>query len=55
MSGHEDDVHVYEESGIEEGNRRVPRWYAIVALSLLAFFVWYVVTNFTGVQANTAR
>jgi hypothetical protein len=55
MSGHDDEIHVYEESGIEEGNRPVPFWFAIVALALLAFFGWYVVTHSSGVQPSATQ
>ena len=55
MSGHEDDVHLYEESGIEEGNRRVPLWLTLSILSLLLFFVWYIWTYAFGVQPSAAQ
>lgn len=55
MSGHEDDFYLYEESGIEEGNKRVPRWYLFVMAALALFFIYYVVTYFTGVQPNSAQ
>ncbi len=46
-------VHTYE-SGLSEGNARVPIWLATVFVSLVAFFVWYVIT-YASAQPNTAR
>lgn len=55
MSGHEDDVHVYEGTGIEEGNARVPAWYLCVMLGLGIFFVVYLVKYFHGAQPSAAE
>jgi hypothetical protein len=46
-------VHVYE-SGISEGNARVPWWLTAVILSLLAFYVYYLVA-FRDAQPSTAH
>jgi hypothetical protein len=48
-------VHVFEESGIEEGNKPVPKWYVAALLVLGVFFVVYIVKYLTGVQPNSAR
>jgi hypothetical protein len=50
-----DHVHVFEESGIEEGNKPVPKWYVAALIGLGIFFVVYVVKYLTGVQPNSAR
>jgi hypothetical protein len=47
-------VHLYPESGIREGNHDVPRWLVAVILSLLAFFVGYIVLHHDA-QPTTAR
>jgi hypothetical protein len=47
-------VHVYETSGIAEGNARVPRWLVAVVVTLLSFFVWYIATQWSA-QPSTAR
>jgi hypothetical protein len=51
------DEHVtrYEEAGLEEGGKPVPKWYILVAILLGIFFVAYIATYLTGVQPNTAR
>jgi hypothetical protein len=51
----EEHVHVFEEAGIEEGNKPIPKWYAAIALGLIVFFIVYIALYFTGVQPNTAR
>jgi hypothetical protein len=52
---HGEHFHHFEESGLEEGNRPVPRWYVLALLVLGVTFVVYVISNFTGVQPNSAR
>jgi hypothetical protein len=47
-------VHVYTDSGIREGNHDVPRWLVAVILSLLAFFVGYIVLHHDA-QPTSAR
>jgi hypothetical protein len=47
-------VHVYETSGISEGNARVPRWFVAVILALFGFFAYYVVTQWSA-QPSTSR
>ncbi len=47
-------VHVYETSGIAEGNARVPRWLVAVVLALFGFFAWYVVSQWSA-QPSTAH
>ncbi len=55
-SGHDDhDVHVYEGSGIEEGNAPVPKWYLGVLLILGIFAVCYLVSYLDGVQPSAAE
>jgi hypothetical protein len=54
MSGHEDHVHVYETSGIAEGNRRVPTWLKVVFVGLLVFWVGYIVVQWNA-QPGTAK
>ena len=48
-----DHVHLYD-SGISEGNARVPRWLLAVIISLFGFFVYYVSTQW-GAQPSSAR
>lgn len=47
-------VHVYETSGIAEGNARVPLWFTVVIASLLAFFVVYIAIQWNA-QTTTAH
>jgi hypothetical protein len=47
-------VHVYETSGIAEGNARVPLWFLLVMLSLFAFFVGYIVIQWSA-QPTSAQ
>ena len=55
-SGHDDhDVHIYEGTGIEEGNARVPKWYLGVILILATFAVVYLVRYMDGVQPSAAE
>lgn len=51
---HEDDVHTYDGGAIEEGNKAVPRWLLFVSAGLFVFFVYYIVTYFSGVQPSAA-
>jgi hypothetical protein len=55
MSEHDDDVHVYEGPGIEEGNAKVPMWYLGVVAVLLTFLVVYLVRYMHGVQPEAAE
>ena len=55
MSGHDGDVHVYEGTGIEEGNARVPLWYIGVAASLVVFFIVYLCLYLRGAQPTAAE
>lgn len=48
-----DHVHHYE-TGIAEGNLRVPPWFVAVITALLAFFVYYIVSQW-GAQPSSAR
>jgi hypothetical protein len=50
----DDHVHLYVDSGITEGNARVPPWLLGVILLLFGFFGWYVVTQWKA-QPNTAQ
>ena len=57
-SGHDaphgpDHVHVYE-TGISEGNKRVPPWLLAVVVALFSFFIYYVATQW-GAQPSSAR
>ncbi len=54
MSGHEDDVYVYETSGIAEGNARVPLWLLAAILSLFSFFAYFIYTYWHA-QPSTAQ
>ena len=47
-------VHVYETSGIAEGNARLPRWFVVFLVTLFGFAVWYVATQWSA-QPSTAR
>jgi hypothetical protein len=47
-------VHVYEHSGVREGNARVPRWLLAVVVALFAFFAWYVASQWNA-QPSSAR
>jgi uncharacterized protein YqgC (DUF456 family) len=47
-------VHVYEHSGLREGNARVPLWLLVAIVSLFGFFAWYVASQW-GAQPSTAR
>jgi hypothetical protein len=49
-----DHVHVYETSGIAEGNKRVPKWLVVVFLSLLVFYFGYIVLHWNA-QPGTAK
>jgi hypothetical protein len=49
-----DDVHLYETSGITEGNRRVPTWLALVFLALIVFFFGYILLQWNA-QPGTAK
>jgi N-terminal domain of cytochrome oxidase-cbb3, FixP len=51
----EEEVHVYETSGIEEGNKPVPKWLYFVMAILLVFAVTYISRYLTGVQANSVQ
>ena len=53
--GHDDDVHVYEGSGIEEGNAPVPRWYFLVAAILVVFYIVYLSRYLFGAQPSAAQ
>ena len=53
--GHDDDVHVYEGSGIEEGNAPVPRWYFLVAAILVTFYIVYLCRYMFGAQPSAAK
>jgi hypothetical protein len=55
MSAHDQDVHVYEGTGIEEGNAPVPKWYIAVFCILVAFFIVYMVRYLHGAQPSTAQ
>ena len=48
-----DHVHVYE-TGIAEGNKRVPPWLLAVIVALFSFFIYYVSTQW-GAQPSSAR
>ena len=50
-----DHVHRFEESGLEEGNKPVPRWFIVALIAIGVFFVVYILKYFTGVQPNSAR
>lgn len=50
----ESHIHVYETSGIAEGNARVPRWLLAVVITLFGFFAYYVATQWSA-QPSTAR
>lgn len=55
MSGHDEHhVHVYETSGIAEGNARVPIWVTAAIVTLFAFFGYFVVTQWHA-QPSTAQ
>jgi hypothetical protein len=47
-------VHVYETSGIAEGNARVPLWLVAVMVTLFAFFFGYIVIQWSA-QPTSAR
>ena len=47
-------VHVYETSGIAEGNARVPIWVTAAIVSLFAFFGWYVWSQWSA-QPSSAH
>lgn len=47
-------VHVYETSGIAEGNAKVPRFLLAVIVALFSFFVWFVVHEWSA-QPSTAH
>jgi len=47
-------VHVYETSGIAEGNAKLPRWFVAVLVTLFAFAAWYIATQWSA-QPSTAR
>jgi hypothetical protein len=49
------DVHLFEEAGLSEARKPVPKWYWGVLIALSVFFVVYVIQNLTGVQPNSAR
>jgi len=46
-------VHVYD-SGISEGNARVPRWLVASIVALFAFAAYYIVAEWSA-QPSTAR
>lgn len=48
-----DHVHHYE-TGISEGNARLPRWFVAFLISLLAFAAYYVVAEWNA-QPTSAR
>jgi hypothetical protein len=52
---HDEEVHVFEGVGIEEGNAPVPKWYIGVVMVLAVFFVVYMVRYLTGVQPSAAE
>lgn len=54
MSGDEHDVHLYETSGIREGNARVPLWLLGVIVTLFAFFAYFLVTQWNE-QPSSAQ
>ncbi len=47
-------VHVYQTSGIAEGNAKVPLWLTAVNVSLFAFFVGYIALQW-GAQPSSAQ
>ena len=50
----DDHVHLYVDSGITEGNARVPYFLLGVVVLLFGFFGWYIVTQWRA-QPNTAQ
>lgn len=54
-AAHDPDVHVFEESGIREGNAPVPRWYLGVVVALFLFMITYLTLYLTGVQPSAAQ
>jgi uncharacterized protein YqgC (DUF456 family) len=48
-----DHVHVYE-SGISEGNARVPPWLLAILISLFSFAAYYIAANWNA-QPSSAR
>jgi hypothetical protein len=49
-----DHVHLYETSGITEGNRRVPTWLVVVFVSLIVFYFAYILLHWNA-QPGTAK
>ena len=49
-----DHVHLYETSGIAEGNARVPRWLVAAILSLFGFAAYYIAAEWNA-QPSSAR
>ena len=47
-------VHVYETSGIAEGNARLPRWFVAFLVVIFSFAAWYIATQWSA-QPSTAR
>jgi hypothetical protein len=52
---HDPDVHVWEGTGLEEGNGKVPRWYLLVVAILAVFFVAYLAQYLVDAQPSSAR
>ena len=51
---HDEEVHVFEGTGIEEGNAPVPKWYLGVVVILVAFFIVYMIKYIDGAQPSAA-
>ena len=49
-----EEVHVFETAGIEEGNASVPGWLWLVIATLSIFAVVYIWQYLTGVQPSAA-
>jgi hypothetical protein len=47
-------VHVYEHSGLREGNAKVPLFLIAAIVALVGFFAWYIVSQWSA-QPSTAR
>ena len=52
---HDEEVHVFEGTGIEEGNAPIPRWYFLVVAVLGIFFVVYMFKYLSGAQPSAAE
>jgi hypothetical protein len=47
-------VHVYQPSGIREGNAALPLWFVVTMVALIAFHFWYMATQWNA-QTSSAR